>query len=520
MDYNDILTAIYATLGSIPDETLAKAADELKNENVIMVSSDGSAIALVKNYELEQNIARELLRLNVNLEEIYGEDYSCDIKDYEEVIKDLESQQGFEFTDEQIEAMNMSLKHGVLAITGGGGVGKSTIAKGITLITQNRTKGYVQGVALSGKASLRLQEVTGVKCSTIHRYLAYQPAIGFGFNKHNQLFDNQVILDETTMVSGDIFYSLIQAIPTGSQLIILGDIKQLTPIGNCQVFSDVLSSGVIPSIELTKLHRQAQMSAIIPTSISVSKQKQIYDKNFYGEVTLGELQDMDLVILNKQDDIRSKLVDKFMVQYELENNNIMDVQIVTMMRTRGNLSAYELNLEIQNRVNPSFSDTNQVEVLLSKTKNDIKSYKIRQGDKVINMKNNYDTVDIKGNIVPVFNGNIGIVKEIGDDGVAIIEFEGLGDIIIDKSDMKNIHLAYAVTTHKYQGSQCKRVVVGMDNGSYLLNNTEMLYTAITRARKHCTLVGVNSAVRQAIATRELKTKQTFLKDMLIAASNE
>ena len=144
-----------------------------------------------------------------------------------------------------------------------------------------------------------------------------------------------------------------------------------------------------------------------------------------------------------------------------------------------------------------------------------KKYMIRVGDKVLNTKNNYKCTNTDGDVTPVFNGNIGIVKEIEDNGYCTIDFVGIGEVLFSKGDSKNLELAYACTVHKMQGSGFTSTIVGMDTGSYIMNNSELLYTAITRAKKYCVLVGNNYAITKAIQTKEVKTKQTFLKDMLL-----
>ena len=140
---------------------------------------------------------------------------------------------------------------------------------------------------------------------------------------------------------------------------------------------------------------------------------------------------------------------------------------------------------------------------------------IRVGDKVINTKNNYKCINSDGVTTPVFNGNMGIVKEINDDGCCVVNFIGLGEIVFSRSDSKNLELAYACSTHKLQGSGFTSTIVGLDSSSYIMNNSELLYTAITRAKKYCVLVGNNGAVNKAIKTKEVKTKQTLLKDFLL-----
>lgn len=393
-----------------------------------------------------------------------------------------------------------------------GNCGKTTTANGICSLYS----GYsILACALSGKASVRITEATGLPASTIHRALGYQNG-EFMFNKDNKLAVDIVLIDEATMINGTLFLSLLEAIPTGAKVIIMGDVQQLTPIGNCQVFADILDSNVLPVVKLSKPHRQALRSGIIPTSIKIANQEQIFDGNYTGNAIIGELEDMELDISGKGNDesISDKIIKHFQIELE-KFHDIMEVQICVPMRLRGELSCYNLNSKIQSIYNPKLSNGNEIEIFLEKKNDEAKKYIIRVGDKVINTKNNYKCINSEGDTTPVFNGNMGIVKEIEKNGMCTIDFIGIGEVIFTKSDCKNLELGYACTVHKLQGSGFCSTIVGLDNSSYIMNNSELLYTAITRAKKYCVLIANNYAVVKSIQTKEVKTKQTFLKDMLL-----
>ena len=430
----------------------------------------------------------------------------------ETITENVEEKQGFMFTDEQRAAIKLSLDNHVMALTGGAGVGKTSTANGICSLYS----GYnILACALSGKASVRITEATGLPASTIHRALGYQNG-EFMFNKENKLAVDIVLIDEATMINGTLFLSLLEAIPTGAKVIIMGDVQQLTPIGNCQVFADILDSNVLPVVKLSKPHRQALRSGIIPTSIKIANQQQIFDGNYTGNAIIGELEDMELDISGKGNDesISDKIIKHFQVELE-KFHDIMEVQICVPMRLRGELSCYNLNSKIQSIYNPKLSNCNEIEIFLEKKNDEAKKYIIRAGDKVINTKNNYKCINSEGEKTPVFNGNMGIVKEIEKNGMCTIDFIGIGEVIFTKSDCKNLELGYACTVHKLQGSGFCSTIVGLDNSSYIMNNSELLYTAITRAKKYCVLIANNYAVVKSIQTKEVKTKQTFLKDMLL-----
>lgn len=528
--YQDLMRALYDTLGFVPEAIINKTAQKLIEEKDVIVLENGSKIALKKFYDLENNIMKELIRLqigNVNIvekdkdknkdESDSNNDYipkPFNISNWKEIVKRVEKEQGFEFTDEQKSAIELSLNNNVIALTGGAGVGKSSTANGICALYSNYN---ILACALSGKAAVRITEATGLPACTIHRALCYQNGY-FIFNKYNKLAMDIVLIDEATMINGTLFLALLQAIPTGAKVIIMGDVQQLTPIGNCQVFADILDSNVLPVIKLTKPHRQALRSGIIPTSIKIVHQEPIFPNNYVGNDIVGELQDMEFDIFdNSKNSKNISLCDCVINHFKTEMqkyNDVMEVQICVPMKLRGDLSCYNLNTKIQSVYNPKLNDCNEIEVFLEKKNDATKKYIIRAGDKVINTKNNYKCFNTDDVITPVFNGNMGIVKSINDDGSCIVDFIGIGEIVLSKSDSKKLELAYACSVHKCQGSGFTSAIVGIDNSSYIMNNAELLYTAITRAKKYCILIGNNHAILKSIQTKEVKTKQTLLKTML------
>lgn len=530
LNYQELMKALYDTLGFVPEEVVSTTAKLMIDNEDIIVLDNGSKIALKRFYDLENKIAQELIRLQIGKIEVIEKENESDateeldlykdytprsfnISNWENITNKVEEKQGFSFTDEQRSAIKLSLDNHVMALTGLAGAGKTATANGICSLYDNYN---ILACALSGKASVRITEATGLPASTIHRALGYQNG-HFMFSKENKLAVDIVLIDESTMINGTLFLSLLEAIPSGAKVIIMGDIQQLTPIGNCQVFADILNSGVLPVVKLTKPHRQALMSGIIPTSIKVANQETIFTNSFEGNEILGELEDMELDITNDKGIISAKVIEHFQTEIK-KLNDIMEVQVCVPMRLRGELSCYNLNTKIQSIYNPQFNDGKEIEILLEKNNDNVKKYIIRAGDKVLNMKNNYKCINSEGNTTPVFNGNIGIVKSIEDDGYCTIDFVGIGEVIFSKSDSKNLELAYACTVHKMQGSGFTSTIVGMDSSSYIMNNSELLYTAITRAKKYCVLVGNNYAINKAIQTKEVKTKQTFLKDMLLENS--
>ena len=201
------------------------------------------------------------------------------------------------------------------------------------------------------------------------------------------------------------------------------------------MFTDILNSEVLPMVKLTNIHRQARKSAIISTGINIASQKQIFKNNYVGNDILGELQDLELDISNTAGTLSDNIVNHFQKQYD-KVKDVMKIQVIVAMRLRGDLSCYNLNTKLQNIYNPKFTEDNEIEIFLGKQKDEVKKYTIRKGDKVLNTKNNYKCINTDGDITPVFNGNIGIVKDIDENGYCTIDFEGIGEVLFNKNESK------------------------------------------------------------------------------------
>lgn len=462
---------------------------EMLESKELVVSDDGMKVALPYYVKLEQDIAKEIIRLR---------DAKSTIEipeNWRETILNLEQKQGWKHTEEQMLGIEMSLYNNFLVVSGKAGSGKSTVTNAMAEVLNDYE---IALCCLSAKASQRLREVTGMDASTIHRLL------NLGMDESDEecsVYADIVIIDEASMISGTLFLKLLKAIKSGAKVIVLGDDGQLTAIGNCSVFSDLMVSKKVPHIELTKIHRQAEKSAIITKSIDFRNQVKICDKDFVGHVVMGELQDLELFVL-PQEMLLQQIKRKFQEDLRIVGD-VLEVQVISALKTRGALSVHNINLELQALVNPRIGDyfegANKTKIFL--------------GDKVINLKNNYKAKDIDGKKIGVWNGSIGIVEKINKKEV-VINFTGIGKMIIEKENLNNINLAYAISCHSSQGSQWKRVVCGFDMSAYILLNVEIVYTALTRASEHCSLVIERKALDYSSRTVEQKTKQTLLPKFL------
>ena len=472
-------------------DKVQQCINELIEDKKVFINKDGTEIALLQFYELEKEIAKELMRLR---------DAKSNIVvpfDWEDTVSKIESEQGWNYTDEQKQGIKTVLENNVVVVSGKAGTGKTTITNAVTTILDDYD---IKQVALSAKASQRVQEVTNRPSSTIHRLL------NIGYENQNyevKTYGDLFIVDETSMINGYLFLKLLKSLPSGCKLVLLGDNGQLTAIGECAIFGDIMKTNAIKHIELTKIHRQAQASAIISKSINIRNQIPLYEKGFLGHRILGELQDLEIFIQEEKEGLIDVVLTKFIEDLEKANGNILDVQIITTMKNRGEICTNNINRIIQSEVNDCTGSC-----FVSK-----EGYKIYKGDKVINTRNNYNTIDINGTKTPLFNGNMGIVKEVTNNEL-IIDFTNVGTIVVKDKDREDVQLGYAITVHSSQGSQWNRVICALDMSSYIMLNVEMLYTSITRASKHCSLIAQDSAIKQCLRSVESNTKQTYLDRFL------
>ena len=486
----NILEVYLDEYNNISGNNIGTAIEQLREEEIIVVeeaeSKSKRRVYLKEYYDLENDIA-------IHLKRIANAKNNFQYEDWEQIVTAQENKQGWKFTEEQKAGIKLGLDNQVCFITGGAGTGKSSLVSGILESLKNYS--FAQ-TALAGKASARLQEVTGKEGFTIHRLLGYQPQSGFSFNEECPLPYDIIILDEISLVGGEIFLSLIKAIPDGTKLIVLGDMGQLESIGCMNLAFDMYNSKFVTTIELTKVHRQAQKSGIIVASQQMRMGKPVLEKKFIGEKTIGELQDMHFDIDDTSSTTRERTVKCFKEKYESELvKDIMDIQILAPCKDRGDASVFNLNLDIQEYVNPHSSDKNEVKVNVGKDKN----YYLREGDKVMCIKNNYKICgeSKKG----VFNGWCGILKEVDIyAGFHKIYIPMINDtMLFSTSDLTNgVVLGYASTVHKYQGSSAKVIIGAFDNTTPPnMRTKELLYTLLKRAEKDCTTFAQNTALSNA-----------------------
>lgn len=493
--------------GNVTGNNINEAIEKLKEKDILVVEENNinktsRRVYLKKYYNLEKEIAYHLKR-------IAKAENKFEYDDWEDIVKQQEVKQGWQFTEEQKRGIKLGLDNQVCFITGGAGTGKSSLVSGI--LESLKDYSFAQ-TALAGKASARLQEVTGEEGFTIHRLLGFKPPMEFNFNENNPLPHDIIILDEISLVGGEIFLSLLKAIPDGCKLIILGDMGQLPSIGCMNLAFDMYNSKFITTVELTKVHRQAQKSGIITDSQKMRNGIPVLEKNFVGQIVTGELKDMYYDISDSTEQTREKVVEWFKNKYNSDQiDNIMDIQILSPCKDRGDASVFNLNQDIQAFVNPPSPDKKELTVKAGKDR----KYILREGDKVMCIKNNYKVTG--SSKTGVFNGWCGILTEITDYGFHKVYIPMIDDTMTFSTfDLTSgVILGYASTIHKFQGSSAKIIIGAFDNTTPpMMRTKELVYTLWTRAEKECITVAQNTALYNAAKNSGVIDKNTFLVELL------
>ena len=417
-------------------------------------------------------------------------------------IQAIAKESGIEYSEEQTQAIREAATSGLLLITGGPGTGKTTILRGILeLLGQNQLRCLL--AAPTGRAAKRLTEVTGEDASTIHRLLeaGIDPATGkmfFARDAENPLKCDAVIVDEMSMVDVSLLYSLLQAIPTGKRLILVGDPDQLPPVGPGFPFGDMLRSGSLPTVRLTEIFRQAQKSLIVMNAHRVNQ----------GEMPDLKCVSSDFFFMRRtSEEAVCALIRDLCATRLPKNMGIPTDQIQVLSPTRkGAVGTVNLNRLLQAALNPQSPD---------KKERSYGDYQFREGDRVMQIRNNYDILWKKadGSAVGagIFNGDVGRIQTIDpasetltvlfDDRVAEYDFTQLGEL----------EPAYAMTVHKSQGSEYRAVILTAWNGSPYLLSRSILYTAITRARELLIIVGREETVGVMVENARKNRRYSGLK---------
>ena len=498
----ELLIARASELLSVPQESIEKNMMDLAIEHRLVMKRVDEQVHVYATvfYNMESNVAHMLKTLNVSMDISEAHVYKC--------IRRIEQVTGIELAEHQKQAVVAAAREGVLVITGGPGTGKTTTIDSIIHYFDLEGLDFMLA-APTGRAAKRMSETTGYEARTIHRMLELggEESIGFGRDESNPLEADAIIIDEMSMVDLPLMNSLLKAITPGTRLILVGDVNQLPSVGPGRVLKDIITSGQMPVVELTEIFRQAKESDIIVNAHRINRGE---------EVTLDN-KSMDFFFLKRYDadqiiNVTLQLVLQKMPKFV--EATPMDIQVLTPMR-KGLLGVERLNTVLQHYLNPPDA---------SKAEKERPNGIFREGDKVMQTKNNYQLQwEVRSRYgIPiekglgVFNGDMGIIRIIDSFAQSLtVEFEEGRMVEYPFGAIDELELAYAITIHKSQGSEYPAVVIPLLSGPRPLMNRNLLYTAVTRARKCVTLVGDDHVFEQMIENVQEQQRYCGLRDRLL-----
>jgi exodeoxyribonuclease V alpha subunit len=412
--------------------------------------------------------------------------------DWDALMAILDRQTSIQLTDQQKKAVKVALTEKVSIITGGPGTGKSTITDSIIKMLQIRG-GSVLLCAPTGRAAKRLTETTGLEAKTIHRLLEYKPSARstFARDSQNPLNADLVIVDETSMIDILLMNHLLNAIELGSHLVLVGDVDQLPSVGAGNVLRDLIASQTIPVTRLDTIFRQSENSYIVVNAHRINA----------GEMPVFPKEAEDFFLFAEDDPQKAADWVVELASTRIANkfgfDPLTDIQVLSPMH-RGAAGVIELNNRLQAELNPPAP---------GKTEIRHGHHLFREKDRVMQIVNNYD--------LQVFNGDLGMISQIDlEDQEITIRFDNRS-VVYDYAQIDELNHAYAVSIHKSQGSEFPVVIIPILNQHYMMLQRNLIYTAITRARKLAVLVGSKRAISIAVSNNRISTRNTRLANRLI-----
>lgn len=433
-------------------------------------------------YHAEIGIARELLRV---------QEASCHIRPVlvDKALEWVQEKLSIRFAKEQKEAIQNCLEEKLHIVTGGPGTGKSTITRAILSITSKITD-KITLAAPTGRAAKRLSEITGKKAFTIHSLLEFDfQHGGFKRNRENPLSCELIIIDEASMIDTLLMYHLLKALPDKTRVIFIGDIDQLPSVGPGNVLKDMIASERISVTRLKHIFRQGRGSRIVKNAHRINA-------GFFPDIEPDPESDFAFFELENPEEILGNIIEfiKRKIPEQFSFDPIDDVQILSPMK-RGVIGTDNLNHALQKELNPQPFEINRMGRIF------------RLRDKVMQIRNNYDK--------KVFNGDVGRISAIDvEDQKLVVDFEGK-EVLYDFSELDELMLAYAVSVHKYQGSECPCIIIPIHISHFKLLFRNLLYTGITRGKKRVILFGTKKALAIAVNTNNVQKRHTGLREFLV-----
>lgn len=499
---NELLSSVFDLLNldcDEPEQRIRNNIDDLVlfGDLVRYDTGEHVAIMLKHQFETESSIARRLINISAK-----ADDFRVDVRD---VVSAFEKESGITLHEKQIDAVRASIENGVQIVTGGPGTGKTTIVKCILHLFKNLGQ-RVTLCAPTGRAAKRLSEATGEEAKTIHRLLDLDYKDGKGFftyNDQTRLPVDVIIVDEMSMVDEYVFNALVKAINNGSRLVLVGDKDQLASVGAGNVLGDLISSGKFPVSYLTQIYRQDEDSHIITNAHMINNGVMPVMDNRSKDFFFEERNSAEEIARTTIELVTKRLPGYLKVAPD-------DIQVLCPMK-RGSAGIYNLNRYLQAALNPP-----------SREKKEFRhgEFIFREGDKVMQMQNNYqlEWTQVSGFKVErgmgVYNGDIGVVESINMQLMQFtVRFDGDKVAILQYADAEQLSLAYAVTIHKSQGSEFDNVVIALD-ANYMLQSRNLLYTAVTRAKKMVVIAGSKTTVGSMVRNNKTARRYSLLINLI------
>lgn len=481
----DLLSEACKTLSAEMEPVVQQLDDLLANDRLIEEEIEDRKLVYLVDYAVaEKSVSRQLYQL------------AQQASNYPEInagqaIEWFQTSEGFTLGEEQAEAVKRALQSRLLIITGGPGVGKTTILNAILQILVKKRVAPIL-CAPTGRASKRLNESTGRTASTLHRLLEFQPGGGFSRNLSNPLEGDLFVVDEASMIDIKLMAEFIKALPKDAHLLLVGDVDQLPSVGAGNVLRDLIDSEAIPVVRLTQIFRQAENSQIVRVAHEVNQGKlPAPDNQAEADFFFFERNDSTATLETLKELIAKRIPNKF----NLDRRD--DIQVLTPMN-RNLLGTKSLNQELQQAINPPADLKFEIERF---------GNIYRVGDKVIQTKNNYES--------EVFNGDIGYISEITPDPKKIVvQFDSDREVSYEPGDLDELQLAYAITIHKSQGSEFPAVIIPLAAEQFILLQRNLIYTGLTRGKSLVILVGEQKALQMAVNNQESYHRWTGLKQRL------
>ena len=501
----DALTWRAGKLLEVEIDNIEKYLMDLAMEKKVVLkeAEDGVRVYSSRFYYMELNVAKMLHDLNIS-EEVSRERLL-------ERLGKIEDATGLFLDEMQRKAVMEAAKQGILVLTGGPGTGKTTTINAMIRLFESEGMTILLA-APTGRAAKRMTETTGYEASTIHRLLEVsgnpeeETIGGFQRNEENPLDTDVLIIDEVSMVDLPLMNALLKAVMPGTRLILVGDQNQLPSVGPGSVLKDIIASGCFPVVMLTKIFRQAGESDIVVNAHKINRGEPVILDNKSRDFFFLKRQEPDVII-----SVRLTLTQKKLPKYV--NAGIYDIQVMTPMR-KGLLGVERLNQILQQYLNPPSPE---------KSEREYADRLFREGDKVMQIKNNYQLewkIQTKYGLAVdkgqgVFNGDMGVVREINTyEETITVEYDEHRQVVYPYSMMDELELAYAITVHKSQGSEYPAVVIPLLQGPRQLYHRNLLYTAVTRAKKCVTLVGSEAVFQEMIRNNQDQKRNTSLAERI------